>query len=87
MRTSRRSLLKNSSLSLVALGLSSRAGNGREPPILGGTAEWHGGGGATMLILRRHRRPFSPARYIRTVRSMNQRRSTMRGVEATSVVC
>jgi len=52
MRTSRRSVLKNSGLSLVALGLGSRAGNGGEPPVLGGTAEWHGGGGATMLILR-----------------------------------
>ena len=52
MRTSRRSLLENSGLSLVALGLASRAGNGGEPPVLGGTAEWHGGEGATMLILR-----------------------------------
>ena len=49
MRTSRRSLLKNSGLSLVALGLGSRAGNGKEPPVSGCTAEW---GGATMLILR-----------------------------------
>ena len=52
MRTSRRSLLKNSGLSLVALGLSSRAGNGGDLPVLGETAESHGGGGATMLILR-----------------------------------
>jgi hypothetical protein len=52
MRTSRRSLLNNSGLSLIALGLGSRAGNGREPPVLRGTAEWHGEGGATMLILR-----------------------------------
>jgi hypothetical protein len=51
MRTSRRSLLKNSGLGLFALGLGSRAANSSEPPVLGGTAE-AGGGGATMLILR-----------------------------------
>jgi hypothetical protein len=86
MRTSRRSLLKNSGFSLVALGLGSRAGNGGEPPVLGGTAEWHGGGGAIMLILRGIAGHFAGKTYP-PVRSMNQRRSTMRGVEATSVVC
>jgi hypothetical protein len=52
MRSSRRSLLKNLGLSLVALGLGSRTGNARESPVGEGTVEGHGGGGATMLILR-----------------------------------
>ena len=35
MRSSRRSLLKNLGLNLVALGLGSGTGNAGEPPVLG----------------------------------------------------